>query len=89
MMGTARHLGDELEIKRGGIIEHRALTCSSLLARACATSPKSDSSRDPTRVFADVSRMPTGGRGYEGVFEKAEDYWNPFEEALGHVSATR
>ncbi|MGH7660701.1 MAG: lysine 5,6-aminomutase subunit alpha TIM-barrel domain-containing protein [Vulcanimicrobiaceae bacterium] len=31
------------------------------------------------RVFADVSRAPDGGRGYEGVFERADDYWNPFE----------
>jgi beta-lysine 5,6-aminomutase alpha subunit len=33
-------------------------------------------------LFADVSRSPEGGRGFEGVFEKAPDYWNPFEEAL-------
>jgi beta-lysine 5,6-aminomutase alpha subunit len=34
------------------------------------------------RVFADVSRPPDGGRGFDGVFERAADYWNPFEEAL-------
>jgi hypothetical protein len=33
-------------------------------------------------VFADVSRPPDGGRGFEGVFARASDYWNPFEEAL-------
>jgi beta-lysine 5,6-aminomutase alpha subunit len=34
--------------------------------------------------FADVSRTPDGGRGVEGVFERSGDYYNPFEEALGH-----
>jgi beta-lysine 5,6-aminomutase alpha subunit len=31
-------------------------------------------------LFADVSRAPEGGRGFDGVFERAADYWNPFEE---------
>ncbi len=34
------------------------------------------------RAFADVSRSPDGGRGFDGVFERAPDYWNPFEDAL-------
>ncbi len=34
------------------------------------------------RYFADVSRPPAGGRGFEGVFERAPGYWNPFEDAL-------
>jgi hypothetical protein len=29
-----------------------------------------------------VSRPPDGGRGFDGVFERAEDYWNPFEELM-------
>jgi beta-lysine 5,6-aminomutase alpha subunit len=33
-------------------------------------------------VFADVSRPPDGGRGFEGVFARGDAYWNPFEEAL-------
>jgi beta-lysine 5,6-aminomutase alpha subunit len=35
--------------------------------------------------FADVSRTPDGGRGVEGVFTRAGDYYNPFEEALKGV----
>ena len=37
-------------------------------------------------VFADVSRPPDGGRGFDGVFARAADYWNPFEEALRAAS---
>ncbi|HVA26740.1 MAG TPA: lysine 5,6-aminomutase subunit alpha, partial [Candidatus Baltobacteraceae bacterium] len=33
-------------------------------------------------LFADVSRPPDGGRGFDGVFARAADYWNPFEDAL-------
>jgi len=32
--------------------------------------------------FGDVSRQPDGGKGLEGVFEKGEDYFNPFLEIL-------
>ena len=40
-------------------------------------------------VFADVSRPPDGGRGFDGVFERAADYWNPFEEELScHAEAS-
>ncbi len=34
------------------------------------------------KVFADVSRPPDGGRGFDGVFARAADYANPFEDAL-------
>jgi beta-lysine 5,6-aminomutase alpha subunit len=32
--------------------------------------------------FGDVSRQPDGGKGLDGVFEKAPDYFNPFLEIL-------
>jgi beta-lysine 5,6-aminomutase alpha subunit len=34
------------------------------------------------KTFADVKRSPDGGRGFEGVFERAPSYWNPFADAL-------
>ena len=30
------------------------------------------------KCFAEVSRKIDGGKGYQGVFERAEDYVNPF-----------
>ena len=33
-------------------------------------------------MFADVKRDPKGGRGGEGVFKVAADYFNPFFAAL-------
>ena len=32
--------------------------------------------------FGDVKRSETGGKGLEGVIEKAPDYFNPFLELL-------
>jgi beta-lysine 5,6-aminomutase alpha subunit len=36
-------------------------------------------------AFADVSRPPDGGRGFDGVFARSERYENPFEDALRAV----
>ena len=39
------------------------------------------------KTFADVSRPPDGGRGFEGVIAKSAAYWNPFEDALRPLAA--
>jgi beta-lysine 5,6-aminomutase alpha subunit len=83
IMNTARHLGDEIAVKPGGILERRASavleSCEALLERVSTLGLMG---AIENALFADVSRSPEGGRGFEGVFEKAPDYWNPFEEAL-------
>jgi len=40
-------------------------------------------------TFADVARSPDGGRGFEGVFARADDYANPFEDALNPSTPLR
>ena len=83
IMGTARHLGDEIEYKSGGIIETRAndvLADAHELLEHVAQRGLMQAIQE--RSFADVSRPPDGGRGFEGVFARAEGYWNPFEDAL-------
>ncbi len=83
IMNTARHFGDEIEIRSGGIIEKRAAhvlhECEALLERVAETGL---TAAIEAAVFADVSRSPEGGRGLDGVFERAEGYWNPFEDEL-------
>ncbi len=83
VMNTARHLGDEIEIKPGGIVESRAAhvlrECETLLERVAEMGL---TAAIEAAVFADVSRSPEGGRGLEGVFERGDGYWNPFEESL-------
>jgi beta-lysine 5,6-aminomutase alpha subunit len=83
VMGTARHFGDEIEIKPGGKIERRAqdvLAGAERILGAVAERGLMRAIEDGT--FADVKRARDGGRGYDGVFAKAPDYWNPFAEAL-------
>jgi len=83
IMSTARGFGDEIEIKPGGVIEGRARDvldgCEALLERVAATGLMESIER---KYFADVSRPPEGGRGFDGVFARGPHYWNPFEEAL-------
>ncbi len=83
VMTTARHLGDEIVLRRGGVIERRAEAvlagCEALLENV-ATSGLMGAIEGAT--FADVSRSPEGGRGFDGVFARAPDYFNPFEDAL-------
>jgi beta-lysine 5,6-aminomutase alpha subunit len=83
IMNTARHFGDEITFKSGGKVEKRAqqvLEDAEKLLRRVADQGLMHAIE--AGVFADVSRPPDGGRGFDGVFERADDYWNPFEEEL-------
>jgi beta-lysine 5,6-aminomutase alpha subunit len=83
IMNTARHFGDEITFKPDGKIERRAqdvlANCEGLLERV-ASMGLMDAIE--AKVFADVSRPPDGGRGFDGVFARAPGYSNPFEDAL-------
>ncbi len=83
VMHTARHFGDEIEFKRDGIVERRAQNVLAmaleLLERVAEVGLMG---AIDAKTFADVKRSPEGGRGLEGVFERARDYWNPFADAL-------
>ena len=90
VMNTARHFGDEITVKPGGAIERRAgevlSGCEALLERVGAMGLMT---AIDAATFADVKRSPDGGRGYEGVFERDADYFNPFEDALRAAPAAR
>jgi beta-lysine 5,6-aminomutase alpha subunit len=88
IMNTARHLGEEIEFRPDGIVERRA---AEVLRGARAVLEKVAERGLMESIaagdFADVKRSPDGGRGFDGVFERAGAYWNPFEEALLPASA--
>jgi beta-lysine 5,6-aminomutase alpha subunit len=82
VMGTARHLGDELEIKPGGTIECRARDVLGGAVRILDTvAQRGLMAAIEDGTFADVKRARDGGRGFEGVFAKDRAYWNPFADA--------
>ena len=83
IFNTARHLGDEMEWKRGGIVETRA---QKVLGEAYDLLWEVE--RDTIwqavarGAFADVKRKRDGGKGFAGVVAKAPLYLNPFLDAL-------
>lgn len=83
MYTTARHLGDEIEFKRGGRVERRA---KQVLDEAHALLEDVNGRSIWTAIsegaFADVKRTRTGGKGYAGIVARAPRYVNPVLEAL-------
>ena len=80
---SCRDLADEVTFKPGGIIETRA---NDQLRKAVE---QLEHVREiglfralELGEFADVKRDPGGGRGFEGVFRRRDDYFNPFFAAL-------
>jgi beta-lysine 5,6-aminomutase alpha subunit len=85
IFNNARHISEEVYFRPGGRIEKRA---QEVLAKAVALLEEVREiglfealSRG---MFADVKRSFTGGKGLQGVIEKAPDYYNPFEQELRH-----
>lgn len=83
VMNNMRDLGEEIQYKPHGIIQTRAQTvlhdATHLLERVEKTGIFEVLEAG---VFADVFRPKTGGKGLDGVFEKAPDYYNPLEDEL-------
>jgi len=83
VFNIARNLGDEIEFKKGGIIETRA---KEVLDEAdkCLEEVKEIGLMESIARgrFADIKRPIEGGKGLDGVFEKGKNYSNPIMEAL-------
>lgn len=90
VMNNARHLGEELMIREGGRIEKRA---RDILNQAASMLQKIEGMGLPKALeagfFAAISRPITGGKGQDGVFEKAPDYCNPFLDAMAYEEGCR
>jgi beta-lysine 5,6-aminomutase alpha subunit len=84
---TARDLGEEIEFKRGGIIQTRAqdvLAGAHQLLERIAEEGLFAAIDGAT--FGDVSRKIDGGRGLEGIVETSDGYLNPVVELMGQAS---
>ncbi len=79
IFNNMRHIGEEIEFKKDGVIQKRA---QSVLKEAA------DMLEDIEQIgimstieqgkFADVTRKMDGGKGLDGVTQKGEHYFNPF-----------
>ena len=79
VFSTMKDLHSEIEFKRGGLIERRA---QGVLAETEAMLANIEgiglAAAIGNGMFAEISRTPSGGKGLDGVIQKAGDYYNPF-----------
>jgi beta-lysine 5,6-aminomutase alpha subunit len=80
---SCRDLANEVRFKPGGMIEQRANDQLQKAAEQLEEVREIGLFEALSRgMFADVKRDSKGGRGGEGVFAVAADYFNPFFAAL-------
>jgi beta-lysine 5,6-aminomutase alpha subunit len=88
VFASARDLGEEIEFKRGGIVQRRAQEvlrgAHELLQQVAEEGLFSALARG---VFGDVPRGLEQGRGLEGVVDVGEDYFNPVGELMRGASS--
>ena len=88
VFNAARDLGEEIEFKRGGIIQTRA---QEVLAGAHALLERIAEqglfAALGEGVFGDVPRQLDEGRGIEGIVETDEGYFNPVTELMRGTSS--
>jgi beta-lysine 5,6-aminomutase alpha subunit len=83
VFNAAHDLGDEIEFKRGGIVQthaHKVLAGAHELLERIAGTGLLEAIEDAT--FGDVSRSEDEGRGIEGIVEVDERYFNPLTELM-------
>jgi beta-lysine 5,6-aminomutase alpha subunit len=81
--GACKHLGDEIEFKRDGIVARRAeQVLDEALQLLEEVKQESIWNAIARGAFADVKRSREGGKGYAGVVPRSDDYVNPILEAL-------
>ena len=83
IFNAAKSLGMELRIEPGGMIASRA---QEVLEKALDLLREAAGIGLPAAIesamFADISRKANGGKGLDGVVEKAPDYFNPVVSIL-------
>ena len=83
VMSAIRDLKDDMEFRKDGIMVQRArevLDQTVAFLEEVAGMGLFDAIEQGR--FAEIKRPKDGGKGLDGVFEKADDYWNPVEEML-------
>jgi beta-lysine 5,6-aminomutase alpha subunit len=86
---AAQDLGEEIEFKRGGIVQtraHEVLRGAHALLERIAQEGLFRAVADAT--FGDVSRRRDEGRGIEGIVTTTEDYFNPVVELMREPSSS-
>ncbi|MDR0971674.1 MAG: lysine 5,6-aminomutase subunit alpha [Bacteroidales bacterium] len=83
VFNNMKSIGEEVEYKKDGIIQKRAqkiLNDATLLLEKIDKESLFDALEKG--IFAEIKRPKNGGKGLDGVFEKKENYYNPFIEIM-------
>jgi beta-lysine 5,6-aminomutase alpha subunit len=80
---AARHLGEEISFRPDGIVARRQREVFDKALHLLEEAAKDGMMAAIGKArFGDTARTPDGGKGLEGVVERAADYFNPFLEIL-------
>ncbi len=83
VFNAARDLGEEIEFRRGGLVQtHAAEVLRGAHAILERTAEVGLFRAIEGGVFGDVSRHPEGGRGMEGIVATEEGYFNPVTDLM-------
>ena len=80
---TMEGFADEIEFRKGGVIQKRAqLVLDETLQTLREVKELGLFTAIETGMFAEIKRPRDGGKGLDGVYEKGAGYWNPVETYL-------
>jgi beta-lysine 5,6-aminomutase alpha subunit len=83
IFNNARDLGEEIEFKQDGMIQKRAQSVLEDAEKMLVDIEKEGIFATIEKgKFGGVKRAFEGGKGLRGVFEKSENYFNPFIELM-------
>jgi beta-lysine 5,6-aminomutase alpha subunit len=83
VMNGVASIADEIEFKSDGLIVRRAHDVLDRTVNFMEEIGRIGLMESIERaMFADISRSRTGGKGFEGLVEKGENYFNPVESTL-------
>jgi beta-lysine 5,6-aminomutase alpha subunit len=81
IFSNMKNIGDEVEFKKGGIIQKRAQNVLDNAILLLETMEKEGFFSSLEKgIFGDVKRPKNGGKGLDGVAQKGENYFNTFVE---------
>ena len=80
---TMAGFADEIEFKKGGVIQKRAQqVLDETIEMLQDVKKRGLFTAIETGMFAEIKRPRDGGKGFDGVYEKAAGYYNPVEAYL-------
>lgn len=87
---SARHFAEAFQVKPGGLVERRA---AEVLAKTVSLLEQIRQmglmAAISEGLFAGVRRLPTGGKGLDGVAVRGPDYFNPILDLLAPAQGQR